>query len=54
MKKAQKQEMIQDAGRFGFLYIPIPTFHQQIHVATCTTIWNVGMGSELKIPLYPE
>ena len=26
MKKAQKQEIIQDARRFGVLY-PIPTFH---------------------------
>ena len=53
MKKADKQEVIQDERRFGVLY-PFLNSTSKYYVATCVIVWNVGVGRELQISLHPE
>ena len=51
MKKAQKQDIIQNGRIFGILY---PFLHStQYYSHIMGSLWNVGMGIEFQI-LFPS
>ena len=54
MKKAQKQDIIQNGTIFGILYPFLHSTQYNYYSQIMASLWNVGMGIEFQILFHSE